>query len=1091
MAQTNHERVGRALQLLSAGLRPFVEREVGARAGGESLPPNLDDAHVLLGLVWNRWNELFDTVLGRAERSLVSELRDVRNRWAHQELFSTDDAYRALDTTARLLAAVSAPEAQEVDRQKHELMRQRYEEQARKETRRAAVSPVTGAPTTGLRPWRELVMPHPDVSSGNFEYAQFAADLDQVHRGEGADEYRDPREFFHRTFMTDGLSHLLVRALQRLEGAGGDPIVGLQTNFGGGKTHSMLALFHLFSGARLEELPNVEEVLQAAGVARAATARRAVLVGQAMSPAQPRTKPDGTVTRTFWGELGWQLLGPEGYALVAEADRTGVSPGSEALRELFGRAAPCLILIDEWLQFVRQLYNKHDLPAGSFDANMAFVQALTEAARATPQTLVVASLPASDMEAGGDAGRLALDRLQHLFARMESPWRPASAEEGFEIVRRRLFQPIRDPDLCRARDAVARAFVEMYREQASEFPSSCGEAVYMDRIKAAYPIHPELFDRLYEDWSTLDRFQRTRGVLQLMAAVIHELWERQDGSLLIMPSGVPVDAVHSVLTRYLEEPAPWAPVIDGDVDGPNSLPLTLDRENPNLGRYSACRRVARTLFLGSAPTLHAAHQGLEDRQIKLGCVQPGENVGPFGDALRRLSESATHIYVDGQRYWYSTQPSVARLARDRAAQLSEDTVLEEIRKRLRAEAGKRGEFARVHVCPSGSSDVTDERETRLVILDPEVEHAAREEQSSARQAAQTLLDSRGSGPRLYRNSLVFLTADRARLAELKLAVRQYLAWRSISDERKSLDLTQFQIAQAETKQKDADAAAVARIPEAFHWLLAPSQPDPQGAEEWVEVRMNGSGALAERATRKLKQEDLLLTEFAGVSLRLHLDRVPLWKGDSIRLVELRDLFARYLYLPRLQTPDLLLEAVADGVGLLMWEEDAFAYATGWDASREKYDGLTVGSGARPIFTPESLIVRSEAAAAQAAAEDRSRGMSQETRTTDGGGATPGTPVPTNGSNGHHVGPPLPADPVAPLLRRFHGAVTLPPNRLVRDAGEIADAIVRHLDSLKGASVAVTVEIHAEAPEGMPDTLVRTVSENCRTLKFTHHAFEEE
>jgi len=182
--------------------------------------------------------------------------------------------------------------------------------------------------------------------------------------------------------------------------------------------------------------------------------------------------------------------------------------------------------------------------------------------------------------------------LRRVIAIPSAPWRPASAEEGFEIVRRRLFQPITDPSLFAARDAVVRAFAELYYGQAQEFPTGCREGEYSQRLEAAYPIHPEVFDRLYIDWSSLDKFQRTRGVLRLMAAVIHTLWERQDASLLILPATVPIDepSVQSELTRYLEDP--WVPVIEKDVDGPHSLPLKLDREKPNLGRYSACRRVA-------------------------------------------------------------------------------------------------------------------------------------------------------------------------------------------------------------------------------------------------------------------------------------------------------------------------------------------------------------------------------------------------------------------------------------------------------------------------------------------------------------------
>ena len=202
----------------------------------------------LLKLMWESWNDVFRQTLGPAERSLVSELRDDRNQWAHQEAFSGDDAYRALDSAGRLLTAVSAPQADEVEKMKTELLRLRFDEQVRGEKRKSAGTAIESQATGNLKPWREVVTPHKDVASGRYQQAEFAADLWQVHLGEGTDEYRNPVEFFRRTYLTESLKGMLVGAVQRLAGQGGDPVVQLQTNFGGGKTHSMLALYHLFSG---------------------------------------------------------------------------------------------------------------------------------------------------------------------------------------------------------------------------------------------------------------------------------------------------------------------------------------------------------------------------------------------------------------------------------------------------------------------------------------------------------------------------------------------------------------------------------------------------------------------------------------------------------------------------------------------------------------------------------------------------------------------------------------------------------------------------------------------------------------------------
>ncbi len=1120
MATSNAERVGKGLELLNQGLFPFMKRELKAYYGEAwferasanlreyQMPGKADgsehwDTQALLLVMWDQWNVVFRTVLGQAERTLVSELREVRNKWAHQEPFSTDDAYRALDSMQRLLTAVSAADqASEVERQKHELLRIRFEEQARKEVRKAAVAPIEGQPAGGLRPWREVVTPHPDVASGRYQQAEFAADLAQVARNEGADEYRHPREFFQRTYLTEGLRHLLTNALLRLANNSGDPVVELQTNFGGGKTHSMLALYHLVSGVPASDLPGIESVLKAAGVSTPPLAQRAVLVGTALSPGQSHTKPDGTEVRTLWGDLAWQLLGTDGYALVAEADRQGVSPGSEVLRQLFAAASPCLILIDEWVAYMRQLYGVSGLPAGSFDANLSFAQALTEAAKAAPKTLLVASIPASDIEIGGEGGQEAVVRLRNTFGRLESTWRPASTEEGFEIVRRRLFQPITQQKDFTARDVVARAFTDLYRTQSQEFPTQCRESDYERRLQAAYPIHPELFDRLYSDWSQLDRFQRTRGVLRLMAAVIHALWERQDSSLLILPASVPIDdpQVQYELTRYLEDP--WTPIIERDVDGVHSLPLRLDREHPNLGRYSATRRVARTIYLGSAPTLHTANRGIEEQRIKLGCVQPGESVSIFGDALHRLSEQANHLYVQDKRYWYSTQPSVTRLAQDRAAQFDRDVVLGLIEQRLRPEQGTRGSFTRVHVCPASSGEVPDERDTRLVITRPLYTHSAKDANSPARSEAAKILEQRGSSPRYNANTLVFLAADRTRLEELENAARQYLAWKSIEDEQEILNLDAFQRNQAKTRREHAEAAIKARIPETYCWLLVPEHPEDEAVTakvSWREIRLQPvQEALAVRASRKLENDGLLITRYAGTNLRLELDKIPLWRGDSVSIKQLAEDFAQYLYLPRLRDTDVLLSAVREGVASVTWERETFAYADSYDAHSSRYLGLKTAMQIQPSL--DGLLVKPEVALAQIAADKAEAQPVQPIQPVPGGytyehsgngASSPAhSPHVTEGRTGLAEPVQVPTPTSQPRAKRFYGSITLDTTRAVRDATAVIEEVAQHLSGLLGAKVEITMEIHAELPQGASDHLVRTVTENCRTLKFTDFGFED-
>ncbi|AUB44950.1 putative ATPase, AAA+ superfamily (plasmid) [Nostoc flagelliforme CCNUN1] len=1112
MAISNRERVGRALESLQHGLYPFVEREMRSKYGDKwvvaatpfvSEDRNLrrpvaqilkQDVSELLKVMWNQWRDVFKETLGNAEKNLVGELMVTRNAWAHNDAFSTDDTYRALDSITRLLTAVFAPEADAVEKQKQELLRIRFDEQARRETRKAAVTAIETNPVGGLKSWREIVTPHPDVASGRYQQAEFAADLWQVYLDEGSDEYRLPTEFFRRTYLTEGLKQLLSNALLRLSGQSGDPVIELQTNFGGGKTHAMLALYHLFFGVSASVLPGLEPVFATAGVSELPeNVKTVVLVGNKISPGQLHKKKDGTVVRTLWGEIAWQLGGKEGYEMVREADETATNPGDN-LKHLFNRYAPCLILIDEWVSYARQLHDGRDLPAGSFDTHFTFAQTISESAKNADRTLLVVSIPASDIEIGGDRGKEALNRLKNAIGRVESPWRPASAEESFEIVRRRLFQPLTDSNLFVARDAVIRAFSEMYRTQSQEFPLECREADYERRLKEAYPIHPELFDRLYSDWSTLDKFQRTRGVLRLMAKVIHFLWEQSDRSLMILPANVPMadTQVQSELTRYLEDS--WVPVIEKDVDGTNSLPVALDGQNPNLGRYSACRRVTRTIYLGSAPTLRAANRGLEDRRIKLGCVQPGESAATFGDALRRLSDQATYLYVgDGNRYWISTQPNVTRTAQDRANQIQQDAdrVWEEIIRRLRADK-EPGEFAGVHVAPNSSADIPDDENmgVRLVVLGPQYSHNGKAKDSSAYEKVTEIVSYKGASPRYCKNLLLFLTPDKTKLDGLVQSVCQFLAWDSIVGDKDTLNLDVSQSKQATQKQKDTDKTVDFLLQETYQWLLVPTQPDPQNPIIWEEIRLQGQDSLILRASRKLIHEEHLIANYSASRLRLEVLDLYIWRNaNHIDLKALWKYLTNYPYLPRLKNEQVLLDAVQEGVAALLRTEN-FAYATGYDEAKQRYLGLKACEGITATLSSQSWLVKPDVADRQLNADaDEQQRQRQEEQIARGESAIDdnSTVITDNAgtSSGNSTTTPQ------KQLRRFYGSIDLDPLRVTRDAGLVANEVLQHLASLVGADVQVTLEVQVQLPDGVPDHVIRTVSENCRTLKFKNHGFEDE
>lgn len=547
------------------------------------------------------------------------------------------------------------------------------------------------------------------------------------------------------------------------------------------------------------------------------------------------------------------------------------------------------------------------------------------------------------------------------------------------------------------------------------------------------------------------------------------------------------------------------PIIDKDVDGTNSLPVDLDRQHSNLGRYSACRRVTRTIYMGSAPLQKAANKGLDIRRIKLGCTQPGENVATFGDALRRLTNQATYLYVDNSdRYWIDTQPNVTRTAIDRATQYREDQTWDEIIKRLKQDKEK-GDFTGVHIAPSSSSDVPDESTmgVRLVLLQPNLTHSSKADTSDALIEAKQILDTKGSAPRYCKNLLVFLACDQSKQENLFQRVNEYLAWDSIVADKEVLNLNTFQNRQAAAKLKDADNTVKMSLLDTYQWLLVPTQPEPTGEIEWEEYRLSVQDSPILQASRKLVSEEHLITKYSAASLTLSILNDYVWKNaNHIDLKTLWKYLTNYLYLPRLKNEQVLLDAIAEGVGkdLCSWQEN-FAYASGYDEVTEKYLGLQAGQPIIPKFSSSDFLVKPEVASAQFKAEQEER---QKLEYTSNEGIGNGKAVQSNRDNykvnsnsstNSTLPKPNPStttivEPLQPK-KRFYGSIELDSLRLIGHSQQIADEVLQHLTSLVSASVKVTLEIEAQVTDGIPDNVIRTISENCQTLKFKSQGFEED
>ncbi|WP_354543227.1 DUF499 domain-containing protein [Roseovarius sp. MBR-78] len=1092
------------MELMPEALIPFVEKRLDSTLQGHwqvdvverirGLRPNSEgkvawDQQGLLQTMMAYWKESFSSVLGHMERSMVSELLEIRNRLSHNESFSYDDAERALDSMRRLCEAISAGEtAGQLGKMRDTILRTKYRELARSEERRGQTSTISTETVSGLLPWRDVVEPHQDVATGEFQQAEFAADLAKVHNGSAPFEYSDPREFFSRTYLTDGLSKLLEGAAKRLSGKTGDPVVELQTNFGGGKTHSMLALYHMVGNTAVNDLPGLDQLLSDKELSVPDKISRAVLVGTSRGPQDIIRLEGGQEIRTTWGELAWQLGGQDAFDMIAECDISGIAPGSNLLEAVFKKCAPSLILIDEWVAYLRQIYKVEGLPSGSFDANLSFVQALTEAVKASPQTLLVASLPASQIEVGGEGGQEALARLKQTFSRVESSWRPASQEESYEIVRRRLFKEI-PGDKYMHRDNTLKQFAKLYRESPNDFPQGCADEDYRRKLEKAYPIHPDLFDHLYTAWGSLEKFQKTRGVLRLMAQVIHELWMSGDPSVMIMPGSLAISSarVEPELLHYL--PNAWQGIIAGDVDGMNSTPYKIDQSAPNLNRYSATRRVARGVFVATAPTEGQQNRGIDDKRINLGVVQPGERVAIFGDALRRLTNQAKFMHSDQGRYWYSMSASLNRVAADRASQLEEALVMVEIDKALTVYINglaDRGHFDAVQVAPDGSSEVPDETGgVRAVVLGVAHPHSARDG-SDALVEVKDILLQRGATPRVYRNTLVFLASDNRQLDNLKEAMRSSLAWDGVVRDADTgrLDLKTSDIALAKDKAKEARETVQTRLKETWCYLIYPYQDSAQSDVELTSARIPPQDGILGRASKKLVSDEALLPEIGPERLNRELEKY-IWNGKPhLHLKDLWEYLNRYTYLPRLKSRETLTKSVQSAVSGML--PGPFAYSERWDEGSQSYAGLAIekASNALVSIDSDSIIVKPDAAEASrpkpaAASEQSGLGSRAGAATgeTDEGSAT------HTGEGGVHES--AAAKPDAEIKpKRFVGTVMLSPDRPARDMHQIVEAIVEQLTTLPGAEVLLKLEIDAEVPSGLDRAKVRTLLENASTLAFT-------
>jgi len=940
-----------------------------------------------------------------------------------------------------------------------------------------------------MKPWRQIARPHRDVLEGTLLQSDFAADIFHVLQGDAPQEYMDAEKFFARTYITEGMRLLLISLVQRLTGKGGDPVIQLQTNFGGGKTHTLLAVYHLATRkVSTDRLAGIPALLDETGVTELPCANVAVIDGNNLSPNQPAERGSLTI-RTIWGQLAWQLLGAEGYDMVADSDKAGTAPGKEVMVKLLKKASPCVLLLDELVAFFRQLDNSKELTAGSFESNVSFIQVLTESVKAVPNAILLASLPESDTEAAGSFGRVALDTLEKYFGRVESVWKPVGTDEAFEIVRRRLFESIGDaPEM----EAICREYMDFYRKHKDKFPSETQESRYYERLKKSYPIHPEVFDRLYEDWSTLDKFQRTRGVLQYMAIIIHRLWNSNDQDPMIQPASIPLEdvKVRIASTRYL--PTGWDPIIEKEIDGPNSAPASIDGNDTRFGSIFAATRAARTIFLGSAPsTSQQGARGIAVERILLGSATPGQTLSIYEDVLKRLRDKLHYLFADIDRFWFDTRPNLRREMETRKAKVETSSLNKTLKEMMSQLCGRGQFFSGVHIF-TPHADIPDDigNGPRLVVMPPDQFKAySKANAKMSFEAAKETLEHRGDQPRIHRNRILFLAADLNVVSRVIDQCRTYLAWgdivTDIDDGRINLDT--FQARQAKKEKETAHQILKQELMECYRYVLTPIQNGQR--DTTFDVRKigvaSGSG-IASTVEKLLCEEQSIIQKWSPVHLKNLMQSTYFTNGRTeVSLQKVWQDCCNYCQMPRLMNEEVFTRAVCEGVS----KGDFFGFAMGKEGNQ--YLGFEYASNMFSLgIDQEALLIVKEAAEDYKA--KHSPVSSETTGTSSDNGVNPPSSTATNVSSVSNSTSAMTGNAPASrvLHRHYFGTVELDPVSGTMQFAQLMSEVIGHFTAKTDVKVTLKLDIEAHSASAFDEATERTVKENGNTLNIQGEGFTE-
>jgi len=842
-----------------------------------------------------------------------------------------------------------------------------------------------------IRPWRTVVTPHEDIRQGRFDASVFAANLGHVLAGQGAVDYRDAQTFFSKTYMTGGLSRLLKDMLERLSGkAKTEPVIQLQTPFGGGKTHTLLSMYHLIrSPKESARVDSVKALLDSANLKDVPKASVAALVGTALNVNHDRT---------LWGEMAYQLGGDQLYQMVAKDDEVKTSPGTNLLGKLLEAAGPCVILIDETLTY---LLNASAVKVGDESlrgTTLTFLQQLTEAVSNCPHAMLVVTLTSQIAEFMGENAERAYASLEKVMGRIETVKTPVEGQEIYEVIRRRLFESLGDEQ---HRRAAVEAYWAMYQKLGDDVPAAVREPGYRERMLTAYPFHPELISTLYERWGSIPEFERTRGVLRLLAFMISQLYRAKDNGYVIQSGDVDLGSVEvrPELIKFIGNQ--FHGVIDTDIAGKDAKAPEIDRQlGSEYAKESVSEKLAKAIFMYSFGG--GAQRGATLPQLRVAVLNPDMPPPFMSDAADRLTKRLWHLYHDSGLFYFDAQANLNRILIDREEMVRSepDKVQDFCKGVLNNMIGDQA--IRVFRYPQEDRDVADQPQLGLVVLDLHQVIAEDEIPDDTAKFISQIIKHHGHGYRKHANVLIFLGPDQQRASEVLDAGRRLLALKNIDEDTSTKrKLTDEQKKDLASRLKEAEARLPGALSAAYRHIVVPVANKELRAFDMGIATLGTEQLLSKKVIDTLQANDQLLSKL-DPSLLIG-PRWQLWPEDKdvLHVPTLTSYFTTLTHLPALMGPDVLVDSIARGV-----ERGLFAYALG-DGQAKEFDTIRFReAGVTVELIDSAWLVRPDAAKAllpEPATTDAGAGNGTATAGTGstGGGGTevPGGGEPPAGGSG--------------------------------------------------------------------------------------------